>query len=108
MTKPKIYISGPISGRKIEFAERDFREAQQYLEARGYEVLNPFNNGLTIEDSWLRHMVADINMLGKADAVYMLCGWPDSDGAEIEFLLANRAGLPVYYQPGDNVVPYAG
>ena len=42
----KIYISGPISGHRIEERIKTFQQAEEMLIAAGYEVKNPFKNVL--------------------------------------------------------------
>lgn len=45
----KIYISGPISGHNLEERRKAFKEIQEHLEAQGYNVINPMENGLPAE-----------------------------------------------------------
>ena len=84
----KVYISGPISGLPYEEVEKAFNEAEIRLQEQGYEVVNPLNNGLPRESTWNDHMRADLKLLLDCDAIYMLDGWTNSKGAEIEFNLA--------------------
>lgn len=84
----KVYISGPITGLPYEEVEKAFNEAETRLQEQGYEVVNPLNNGLPRESTWKDHMRADLKLLLDCDAIYMLDGWTNSKGAEIEFNLA--------------------
>lgn len=84
----KVYISGPITGLPYEEVEKAFSEAETRLQEQGYEVVNPLNNGLPRESTWNEHMRADLKLLLDCDAIYMLDGWTNSKGAEIEFNLA--------------------
>ena len=63
----KIYISGPISGYDINERKDAFAKAQEVLELCGYEVRNPFDNGLDREASTHEHMRADLKMLLDCD-----------------------------------------
>ncbi len=89
-----IYIAGPIKGH-ADYIER-FCAAQLDLEARGWIVLNPADlpAGMPAE----RYMPICLAMLQQADAVYMLHGWEGSDGAGIEYLLAEYQGKEVLYE----------
>lgn len=84
----KVYISGPISGLPYEEVEKAFNEAEVMLQEKGYEVLNPLNNGLPRESTWREHMRADLKLLLDCDAIYMLNGWEYSRGASLEYDLA--------------------
>ena len=94
----KIYLSGAISSRPIDQARRQFAEAEAKLQEWGFEVLNPFNNGLIESASWGDHMKADIKMLLGADAIYMLDGWVESKGARLEYIIAGALGMSINYQ----------
>lgn len=89
-----IYIAGPIKGRS-DYIER-FCAAQLDLEASGWIVLNPADlpAGMPAD----RYMPICLAMLQQADAVYMLQGWEGSDGAGIEYLLAEYQGKEVLYE----------
>lgn len=89
-----IYIAGPIKGR-ADYIER-FCAAQLDLEASGWIVLNPADlpAGMPAD----RYMPICLAMLQQADAVYMLQGWEGSDGAGIEYLLAEYQGKEVLYE----------
>ena len=45
-------------------------------------------------------MRRDIKLLVDCDAVYMLDGWPESEGARVEHTLARDLGLKCYYESG--------
>lgn len=94
----KIYISGAISGIPFHMVTDQFNKAEAELVEKGYEPVNPLNNGIERSASWLDHMRADIKMLLDCDAIYMLVGWPDSKGAIIEKQLAQNLGLKVLLQ----------
>lgn len=59
MRKPKpfrVYISGKIGGLDLDTAKANFKLAEQELEAKGYETVNPFDwrrsKGARIERIW--------------------------------------------------------
>lgn len=91
MKKLKVYIAGPITG--IKGAKAIFEEVAKRLTGKGFDVVNPFNNGVDQKEAWEEHMKADIKMLVDCDAIYMLEGWEQSRGAKIERELAMQLGL---------------
>ena len=47
------------------------------------------------------YMPICLSMLDAADAIYMLRGWENSDGAKLEKSYAEYQGKTVYYEKGD-------
>lgn len=94
-TQMIIYIAGPMTDLKNE-NRPVFAEAAETLRSMGYVVLNPavLPTGMPRE----RYMPICLAMLQQADAVYMLQGWEGSDGAGIEYLLAEYQGKEVLYE----------
>lgn len=95
MNKPKIYISGPMSG-KVDLNRHAFESVQQALELLGFETINPHCNGLPQSASYNEHLVKDIELLLTCDSIYLIPGWTDSDGAQIECFVADNRGLRVF------------
>ncbi len=94
----KIYLSGAISGVPLDEARRRFADAEAELRWQGYEVLNPFDNGLHWSDPWGDHMKADIKMLLGADIIFMLSGWEASKGAQLELTIARALDMVILHQ----------
>jgi hypothetical protein len=90
----KIYISGPMTGIH-EFNYPAFNEAARLLRERGYDVVNPADNGVPRDAAWSDHMRADIIELMKCDAMAMLPGWERSVGAKIETDLGFVLGMDI-------------
>ena len=93
-----IYISGKITGLPFEEVEANFYNAQNRLEEKGFKVVNPLNNGLSIHDKWQNHMKADIKLLMECNTIYLLSNWKDSRGARIERDIAVALGYDVIEQ----------
>lgn len=98
--KGRIYLSGAISGRPIEQARHTFQLAEQSLQAEGWETVNPLKNGLPHTASWTAHMAVDILSLLGCDAIFLLSGWENSQGATLEANIARMTGKPIFYQEG--------
>lgn len=96
----RIYISGKISGLSTRDYLLRFHKAEQMLRAAGNEVINPASIGLMLPQTFLHpdYMDIDIMLLSKCDAIYMLNGWEDSEGAQEEHEYAEREGLDIIYE----------
>ncbi len=88
-----------MSGLPRERYTMLFLHAQQGLERRGYEVINPAAHqqasaNVTYKDA----LATDMALLASCDAIYMLRNWQDSPGAKAEYAFATACGMPVLYQ----------
>lgn len=101
-----IYISGPISGRDLTERKETFAETRARLEAMGYGVCNPMDNGLPEDASTREHMRRDIYMLMHCDAIYMMKGWTHSKGCQVELEVATAIGLPVMFEESGSTVKF--
>ena len=102
--KGRIYISGAISGRPIEEARAQFQETEDRLQAEGWETVNPLKNGLPEHAPWSAHMAVDILSLLGCDALFLLPGWEESQGATIEAGVARLTGKSIYRSRDQRVV----
>ena len=90
----KIYISGKISVLDAEVAEEKFIESwRNQMRLKKYLPLDP----LTIKpllgiDKWIFHMIADVWVLLKCDAILLQPDWIDSRGSKIEVVVAILTG----------------
>lgn len=99
-TRPlRLYLAGPMTGLP-NFNRPAFHAAAAELRAAGYEVVNPAeldeSEPITDPDgpgAWERYMRRDIPHLCKCDAVALLPGWTESQGAQLESLIANGLGM---------------
>lgn len=94
----KIYISGKISGTDLTETRKRFAAVAKVMKRLGVEPVNPLENGLTEHDSWDAHMLKDIANLLHCNAIYMLQGWQESNGARIEHYIATEIGMPIMYE----------
>jgi hypothetical protein len=78
----KVYISGPMSGRK-DLNREEFVLAEVLLRGLGHEVVNPHT--LNPEGrGWVACMINDLRALRRCQGIYMLHDWATSRGARVE------------------------
>ncbi len=94
--KPRIYLSGPITGMPNHNIEA-FQLEQDYYESQGYEVINPLKNfGGNLSLTRAEYMRQDIEHLLNCECVAMLPGWEESPGARLEYCIAKEINLTVF------------
>jgi len=101
----RIYISGKISGLPPEIAEENFKRAERVLRKAdpNCTVVNPYLVCKRIfkdkpDAVWLDKMDVCIKMLRKCDVIYLLSSWNMSDGAIIEFIVAEHECISIMYE----------
>ena len=102
-----LYVAGPMRGYK-DFNFPAFDAAADRLRADGWRVLNPaehdrnggFDETLNTLDGFDMHDAFrwDIEAVLASDAIYMLAGWENSHGANIEHSVAKAIGLELLYE----------
>lgn len=108
-----IYVSGPMRGYE-RFNFDLFLEAAKKLRELGLEVICPAEHDLEggfdpdmpdsaiTEDMIAEFLSWDLAMVAKCDAIALLPGWEDSDGANKEFSVAKWCGKEIYlYEPNN-------
>lgn len=91
----KIYISGPMTGRKY-YNHPAFMCASYYWQEEGFIVLNPATLPEGLEQS--EYMDICMAMVRAADVIYMLHGYKESDGALAELTYAKKLGMEIIEQ----------
>lgn len=96
----KVYVSGKITGLEPEDYITRFNEAQEFLEAQGYMVMNPASAmaectaGFSAEE----YLHVCYAMIDVCDAVYVLDNWQTSQGARKELRYASDWRKQIVYQ----------
>jgi Domain of unknown function (DUF4406) len=90
----RLYLSGPMTGLPGHNVEAFNAEAHR-LRLLGYSVVNPVEvaEGIGPNPTWQSCMRADVKMLAGCDALVLLPGWQESQGAMLEIQLAFQLGL---------------
>ena len=91
----KVYLSGPIAHYDLEERKKTFKTAAEKLTNYGFEVVNPFDNGVDQGAHWHDHMKADISLLLNCDIICLLPDWYKSKGCKLELDVASSCGLVV-------------
>jgi len=107
MKKPKIYIAGPMRGLP-DFNYPTFNQYAQAHRNVGWDVANPVEIGadygtpeqINADPALLAAVVeAELHALETCDAIYLLDGWQNSEGARMELATAIAYGLKIYLAP---------
>lgn len=101
----RVYISGKIAGLDEQATRGRFKDYQEELKGKGYDVVNPFELCDEVKRKFNRDIIGwgemmriDLKALEECDAIFMLDGWTDSPGARIEHEFAISIGLLVIYE----------
>jgi len=98
----RVYISGPMTGVP-DWNKPAFDLLAQRLRDAGHEVFNPAEEELDHSTPWTTYLKRDlVEIVTKADALAVLPGWMDSEGAVLEICVAQALGIPCYADPPDN------
>ena len=89
----KIYIAGAISNNPGY--EQQFKAAEEKLKAEGHTVINPAKNP---GYDYKSYIYMGLFELMHCDAIYMLKGWFNSEGAKLEHCYAVIVGLKTIYE----------
>ena len=92
-----VYLAGPMRGYdNLNFPA--FKSAAAQLRAAGHYVFNPAEHALPKgADTFAHYMAVDLAQGCKSDAVAVLDGWQNSQGARMEVEVARELGIPVLW-----------
>lgn len=98
----KIYISGPITG--VPGYMEKFESAEKKLKAEGHTVVNParVNAALPEGTTHKEYMMTAIAMLDMCDTIFMMAGWQQSKGCNMEIAHAMEHGITITFEGGKN------
>lgn len=96
----KIYISGPITGVKDYM--KHFDAAEKKLKAEGHKVVNParVNAALPEGTTHKEYMMTAIAMLDMCDTIFMMEGWQQSKGCNMEIAHAIEHRITIAFEGG--------
>ena len=101
----RIYISGAITG-KWDYLEQ-FEKAEMILKEQGYSVINPakINSLLPENTTHEQYMTVSLALLSTCEAIYMLNGWKNSEGATTELRFSVDNDMTVWLEGKQCNVP---
>lgn len=91
----RAYLAGKISGTPRDEYIKKFNDAEELLFHNGYIVLNPAKMCDTLPV--LKHeeyMRLTSELLKMADCIFVIDGRDDSEGVQMELLIAQKEGIP--------------
>ena len=97
MSRSKLFISGPISGRPYKEAAIQFNSAATLAYQIGFDPVTPIRLCCPLW-SWWRCMAVCLWNLLWCDSVLFLRGWDLSRGARIEHRVAEILGKVIIYE----------
>lgn len=91
-----VFISGPMTGKPLFNYPAFYGYAGLIEKEFGCRVLNPARqpNGLDYAE-YIRRALADVE---SATVIFLLDGWQQSPGAQLEFYTAYKKGLDIIYE----------
>jgi hypothetical protein len=96
--KPRCYNSGKISGMRYLTAMAKFRAVDNQIEKKlKMSPVNPMLYGLQANRPYIMHLIYDIYLLFRCDAIYMQDDWENSYGARLEHRVARLFRFKIYY-----------
>ena len=97
-----VYLSGKMTGLEESVYKENFRNAELFFRACGYEVVNPCNISEIVlkrkpEASYEDFMREDFKAISGCTHIALLEGWESSPGAKREKAEAERNGLEIVF-----------
>ena len=97
-----VYLSGKMTGLEESEYKENFRNAELFYRACGYEVVNPCNLSDIVlkrkpDATYEDFMAEDLRALRSCTHIAMLEGWETSPGARRERAEAERLGLEIMF-----------
>jgi Domain of unknown function (DUF4406) len=122
--KPRVYLSGPMTGY-VDHNHTHFMLVKEQWEEWGWEVVTPFDANAAVwaaehdgeafdpakhvvkyNDPILRRMfAADVAALLTCNAIALLDGWQSSAGASTELHVARLFSVPAFNEHGRAINP---
>lgn len=94
----KCYNAGKISGLSILGASAKFAKFDKFIATEMEMIpINPMLYGLNWNQPWLFHIIYDLTLMLRCDAVLFQPDWVESRGARIEHFFAKMFMKEMYF-----------
>ena len=90
----KIYLAGAVTGQRFQDVFLKFNAAEYQLQRKGHTVINPLRL-VSQHWSWEKCMQRCLTELVQCDAIHLLPDWAESEGAKLEYHVAQKLKLKV-------------
>jgi len=97
-----IYVSGKYRADTTSEIHANIQHAKSVARAlwkKGYAVICPHANTAFMDGPDMGHdifILGDLELVNRSDAMIMLTGWEQSEGAQMEYSRAAELGMPIY------------
>ena len=94
----KCYNAGKISGLSILGASAKFAKFDKFIATEMEMIpINPMSHGLNWNKPWLFHIIYDLTLMLRCDAVLFQPDWVESRGVRIEHFFAKMFMKEMYF-----------
>lgn len=93
--KMKMYLSFPITGRKLKDVKVYAKRVKMKWESLGYDVITPFEVCEEENKSYAYYMGKDVEALLECDGIIMCDDWFTSKGCRLEYNVAEIYGKKI-------------
>ena len=84
-----VYLSGKITGLKVEEYTKTFNDAEKRLHDLGFNVINPLKLGFHRTKDWYGYMACDIYAMRKVNYIFAVDDYTDSSGKLVEHTIGS-------------------
>lgn len=104
----RTYISLPISGRPMSAVRANIERVSKTLKSVGLIPVSPLSDEINPDPKadYATFMGNDIRALLNCGAIYMVRGWRDSRGCQLEYKAARIYGLDILVENSVNKQEY--
>ena len=102
--KKKVMISQPMSGLSLAEIEKTRNGVLSWIQKNGYEFINSyFPDYNNTDNDEITHKAVDylgraLQVLSKADILYMCKGWESARGCVVEHKVAELYDIEIVYE----------
>ncbi len=104
-TKPKMYLTGKITGLHVKDYTASFNYWKKFFTKKGYKVISPIDLPHNHKPEWKEYLKEDIKALVDCDFLFAMNNWQDSKGAKLEVEIARTLDIEIIWE--DKIKEYS-